>query len=368
MADSPAEINLATVIAEMQKTNASVAIMFERVNQVIEGQTVATEHLQRLSDGFEQMRVQHSELSKRQDAADERLKTALAKLQKSSGSADSAPSLKKTRINEDGHSRDASPTASGAPTPRTASSGMPSGVTFARPPERSSRSGARRASSAPPGGKDEVVLLKFAAPHTSQFARRWFDDIVRSLSEPLPGYQVRILSFHDYITPIFDSTDEADEAGRVLHVARPSLAIPGKIEVEKVAVIRDSPPPIRRRNLGLQVVWDAVKAACLRGKEPRPIHRARGAHPHSVYHIVAAATDKSRVVLTVQWADDGETFSITGLHVEPDAPPSIRAALVVPSPAQAQPTSVAAPPSQEVMGATADGDGDSAMPVAPGGV
>lgn len=45
-------------------------------------------------------------------------------------------------------------------------------------------------------------------------------------------------------------------------------------------MIRDRPPEVRRRNIGLQHIWNAIKAACALGELPRRVHRARGAHPH----------------------------------------------------------------------------------------
>lgn len=211
--------------------------------------------------------------------------------------------------------------------------------------DRQPRSAARRSSSAPSAlaggrddGKDDVVLLRFAAPHTVGYMNKWLSNLMRQLPEDLPPHEVRILDFHDYITMIFGDADSVDSAGRILRRARPHAVVKDGEETERVVVIRDRPPEVRRRNVGLQPVYDAI-AATVSGKARtiRAIHRARGKHQHSRYHLLDEQSDESQFVATVGWADDDVGFRVLSVEVTSGAPADVRgvAQLVLFSPSGA---------------------------------
>lgn len=208
MVDASTEVTLETVLAELRSTNANVAALNERVATVIESQAVAAGHLATLHERVVALHEVSREFNVRQDAAEERLQAAMAQLQKLSEASDPTTSLpehaaKKTRIDEKGLSKDASPATSATPTPRASQAAggkaAPS-VTFARgghqprpPARRSTSAPAKRQGDGPQ--RDEVVLLKFQAPHSDGFARAWLQDVLKSLSEELPPHEERILGF-----------------------------------------------------------------------------------------------------------------------------------------------------------------------------
>lgn len=248
----------------------------------MERQATASEHLAVLHEDIDGLRASNAEVLQRQVAAEERINAAMQKLQAmtrdraaqapAARSAQPEKVVNKKRVNEQGRSRDASPSASAAQTPRTAGTTTPEGaasVTFT-PDEHQPRGSERRSSSVPArknnSDKDEVLLLRFDAPHSSGFTQKWFP-------EEFPPHEVRILSFHDNVTLSFDDADSADTGGRILRQARPHIVLRGDAGTERVSAIRDRPPEVRRHNLGLHHVWEAIHGASS-AKPPaiRPLH------------------------------------------------------------------------------------------------
>lgn len=172
------------------------------------------------------------------------------------------------------------------------------------------------------------MLLRFVEPHSSGFVQKWFDAVLARLPEELPPYEARIISFHDYITLLFADAASADIAGRILRQARPHLVLPGDSCTERVTVIRDRPPEIRRRNLGFHHVWTAINETKA-GKERaiKPLHRTRGAHKHTKFHLLNEATDVSQYIATIGWADNEQGFRVTSIEVADNAPQDVRDAL-----------------------------------------
>lgn len=169
------------------------------------------------------------------------------------------------------------------------------------------------------------MLLRFAAPHSAGFMKKWVGELMDRLPDDFPSHELRILDFHDYITMIYD---DADTAGRILRQARPHIVLKGDAGTERVVVIRDRPPEIRRRNLGLQPIWEAIEGTDSgKVKALRPLHRAKGKHKHTQYHLLEETTDESKCVATVGWTDDGQGFRVLQIEVDSDAPDDVRDAL-----------------------------------------
>lgn len=123
MGDSP-EVSLAHVLAEMRQTHTHMATLSGRVNKVIGNQTVVAEHTNALHADFENVRAASTQIMQRKDAAEALMGVAMAKLQDLSVAPPAqapaepveqqAPASNKNRLDEQGHSRDASPAASAA--------------------------------------------------------------------------------------------------------------------------------------------------------------------------------------------------------------------------------------------------------------
>lgn len=319
-------------------------MLSERVGTVIEHQTLASDHLAALHKHIEGLSASNAEVIQRQDATEERLNAALRQLQETASGRTPAPpapeesqtdqATKKSRVNEQGLSRDASPSASASQTPRatTASSakGAPS-VAFS-PVGHQPRSSARRSTSVPShkqgSVKYEVVLLRFKTPHSSGFSQKWLGSLFARLPEDVPLHEVRILSFHDYITLIFDHANDADACGRILRQARPRIVLSGDKGIEQVQVIRDRPPEVRRRGLGLQHVWKAIEAtASGKRMKTRTLHRTRGARKYTQLYLVDESADESQMIAKVGRTDDSQSFRVTTIVAEDDIPDDVREAL-----------------------------------------
>lgn len=156
-----------------------------------------------------------------------------------------------------------SPTASCGPHPQKSHASSP--MTSAVPPRASvkftfadaGRPQRTATSSSAPGGRgpgDEVLLLRFMDPLTDKSLARHWKNFLLGVTSALPTpYTLRMLPFRDYITVIFESAPDADDAGRILLAMHKALsARDGELPF---SVIRDRPLPICRRNLGLKQVW-----------------------------------------------------------------------------------------------------------------
>lgn len=250
MSENEQDVSLAAAITELQKTNANTTMLHECVSKVIEGQAAAAEHVQALHVGLVDLRKLSAKLGQRQGDVEARMDEAVAKLQNSAAATSAPPSptpqaassanpeqaSKKTRLDEHGHSWDASPAASAAHTPLAQApqgSKMQPNVSLA-PADRQPRSLARRSSPAlapaSSSGRqlDEVVLLRVKPSHAANFAHTWLLDLLKSLPKARPPHEERILNFHGYVTLVFDDRDSADDAGKLLRQGARSRASKAK--------------------------------------------------------------------------------------------------------------------------------------------
>lgn len=168
--------------------------------------------------------------------------------------------------------------------------------------------------------------MRFQTRHTANFARASLSDLLKSLLEIVPPHGERIPSFHYYATPIFDDPDSAHDAGRILRQARPKLCIIDATVAETVSVSRDRPPEVRRRNLGLHM-WKAIGDEKFPGAVVRVIHRARGAHPHSLYRFVDEDSDTAKLAVTIGWTDHSDGCRVDRIEVASEAPDRMRSAI-----------------------------------------
>lgn len=109
--------------------------------------------------------------------------------------------------------------------------------------------------------------------------------------------------------------------------ARPKLCVKGATVAWPVSFIHDRPPEVRTRNLGLHRIWKAIDDEKLPGEVVRVIHRARGAHPHSLYHLVDEDDDTAKLALTIAWADDSNGSRVVRMEVDFDVPDRICSAI-----------------------------------------
>lgn len=139
---------------------------------------------------------------------------------------------------------------------------------------------------------------------------------------------MRILGFHDYITLTFDHANDADACGRILRQARPHIVLSGDKGTEQVQVIRERPPEVRRRGLGLQHVWKVIEATATGQRNNiRSLHRTRGTHKYTQFYLVDEAADECQMVAKVGWVDDTQSFRVTTIEAEDDIPEDVREAL-----------------------------------------
>lgn len=175
-----------------------------------------------------------------------------------------------------------------------------------------------RAASAPPLADDypEVVLLKLPVPRTEITVRRWLDSMLASASSFPADYKYIVLPFHDYVTLSFHTVKDAAAATASLRRLSPTFEI-SLGDCQKVVVIRSGVPEVRRRNAGLQQIWNICRSFAAVGEVVKSIPRARGRSPHSIYYLVHEGNDTQRKICTAYWSDEGDRVVVSSILHDP---------------------------------------------------
>lgn len=164
----PADATMLSLVnAEHQNTNCTGTRLHGRAIVLIETQAAANEHLQRLHEQFVKIYQQHDELSRQQAAAEVRMKEM-----SSNFSASAAKLREKKPCRVVTHFR--------LPLMRPYCEHLhiAPGDSIRRSRLPAPREHWTRLFSAPPGAKNEVLLLNLPRPHTARFVSRWLQDVV----------------------------------------------------------------------------------------------------------------------------------------------------------------------------------------------
>lgn len=73
-----------------------------------------------------------------------------------------------------------------------------------------------------------------------------------------------------------------------------------------------------QRNQGPLPVFDVCRTFAADGEVVKPIPRARGRAPHTMYYLVNESRDTQRKVFTAFWSNDGETVELLAADLKGD--------------------------------------------------
>lgn len=187
-----------------------------------------------------------------------------------------------------------------------------------RPPRAGSAPPGRQASSAAEDD-EHLVRIKLPEPVHEKFVRPWWDSVVARLPGGLAPIDVTIRPFHDFLALFYSDKLTANSSAvalRGLELKLTTCAGPEK----HIVVIRDRPPLVQRRGRGIHPFYELLlKEALQDGEEIKPLHRARGKAPYSIFHAVNPISGAARMLLTLQWSDsDPDAHAIRITEVIPD--------------------------------------------------
>lgn len=298
----------------METMLKSQAELSERMVRTASAMVTQIENMnQRLA---EHQRAIDERLAKLQFDFDKRIKEVEAK---------TSPRRKQARVDDE--DMDAAPTGPGPAASSSASgTSAPPPTTRAAPTPPPSTA---RARSAPPSNQS-VVLLKLPEPVIRSRADSWLQAALGGLPSPLPAHTTRVQDFHDYVVLGFATSDDARDAAGLLRDR--DLSIPLRSGGSgRVIVISDRPPDVRRRGAGLHPLYTFLAAEMLTDQPDsriRPIHRARGSVPHTVFYRVNGDESQVHQLAVARWTDDGENFVVREVLPGDDLPDNVKAKLL----------------------------------------